>query len=434
MKLQNARLRIAINAQLQPKMGPGGVESVLIGLLNALGSLTDGNEEYVVIGPIDDPEWLRPYLGPNQILYQWSRVSSARHRLYSKLIGVKRLLGPLWSIARGIKRISSGLQGSSPKIPVSQGFYESLGCDVIHFPYQEYTVSGIPSVFNPHDLQHVHYPQFFSAKQIATREILYRGGCQDAQCVVVASQWVKDDLVQHYGIEPEKIQIIPWAPPTAAYRNATSADLKRIKQIYGLPSSFGFYPSMIWEHKNHLRLVEAIAILRDRDGIRVNFVFTGHKDGFWPTVELRIRELHLEEQIHFVGIVPDVELKALYALTQFVFIPSLFEAASAPMFEAWEAGAPVASSTVTSLPDQAGNAALLFDPHSVESITVALKRIATESSLREELIQKGTLRLKSFSWERTAKMYRAVYRRAAKRTLSTEDRDHICSTLKGIEG
>ncbi len=135
-----------------------------------------------------------------------------------------------------------------------------------------------------------------------------------------------------------------------------------------------------------------------------------------------MNELGLGRQVKFLGLVPREELSALYRAAQFVFIPTLFEAASAPVFEAWQHGAPVACSSVTSLPEQAAGAALLFDPFDVEAIARALARMATEEGLREELRRSGARRLDDFSLERTAKAYRAVYRRAAGLELGEEDR------------
>jgi glycosyltransferase involved in cell wall biosynthesis len=116
------------------------------------------------------------------------------------------------------------------------------------------------------------------------------------------------------------------------------------------------------------------------------------------------------------------EVRAIYRLSEFVLVPTLFEAASGPVFEAWYEGIPVACSTVTSLPEQAGDAALLFDPYSVDAIADAVLRMATDERLRQELKRKGTRRLLDFSWERTAKAYRAVYRRVANRPLTEQDR------------
>ena len=186
--------------------------------------------------------------------------------------------------------------------------------------------------------------------------------------------------------------------------------------------SFAFYPAVTWPHKNHLRLLEALAALRDR-GVLVPLVCTGYREAtHWPQIEARVRELNLDNQVQFLGIVPAQQLRAIYRLARFVVIPTLFEAASAPVFEAWNEGVPVACSTVTSLPQQVGDAALLFDPTSVEGIAAALVRMVTDESLRSTLVASGRRRLQDFSWERTARAYRALYRRAAGRRLTDEER------------
>ena len=185
---------------------------------------------------------------------------------------------------------------------------------------------------------------------------------------------------------------------------------------------FALYPAMTWEHKNHYRLLEALATLRDREGLELQVVCTGYKTDFWPHIERRLNELGLGEQARFPGLVARDDLSALYRAAMFVFIPTLFEAASAPLFEAWQHGAPAACSSVTSLPEQAAGAALLFDPLSVEEIAGALARMATDDDLRDELRRRGARRLEDFSLERTAMAYRAVYRRVAGRALDEEDR------------
>jgi glycosyltransferase involved in cell wall biosynthesis len=300
-----------------------------------------------------------------------------------------------------------------------------LGCDVIHFPFQFYESCGVPSIYNPHDLQHLHHPEFFPPAEIARRESLHSAACRTAHTVVVASQFVKRDIVERYDIVSDKVQVIPWAPPPLPdFTHETSVDdFSRLKGKYELSDQpFLLYPAMTWEHKNHIRLIEALARLRDREALELRLVCTGYKTDFWPRIECRMSELGIGEGVKFLGLVPREDLSALYRAAQFVFIPTLFEAASAPVFEAWQHDAPVACSSVTALPEQTAGAALLFDPFSVEEIARALARMATDHSLRGELRQRGARRLEDFSLERTAKAYRAVYRRAAGRALNEEDR------------
>ena len=413
---QNLSLRVAINAQVLPNSEAGGVQSMLVGLIRALGQLEDGAEEYIIIGPWQNPEWLKPYIGPNQRIVPGTKPP---------LRSLRRILGPLRPVARQLRNLLwqfLGIDGISPEVLISDGFYEGLGCDVIHFPYQHFVVCALPTIYNPHDLQHLHYPQFFTPSKIAWRETIYPAGCHFAHTVVVASQWVKQDIVRRYCVNSDKIQVIPWAPPTQAYPQPTTDILDAVRRKYCLDAPFALYPSMTWEHKNHIRLLEALALLRDRDRLEVHLVCTGHWTSFWPRIEKRLLALGLQEQVKFLGMVSPEDLRALYRLAQFVVIPTLFEAASGPLFEAWQDGRPVTCSAVTSLPEQAGDAALLFDPLSVEAIADAVAQMATNPTLREDLRQRGTRRLQDFSWERTAKAYRAVYRLAAGCPLTEEDR------------
>jgi glycosyltransferase involved in cell wall biosynthesis len=415
-------LRIAIDARFTPNKGFGGVESVLIGLVRSLAQLKDGDEEYLIVGPSEGHEWLAPYIGGNQRLLAYPKPPVPQVRKSEK---VKRLLGPLRPVTR---RVFRGVfpeptipERQWPETPISDGFYESLNCDVLHFPHQQFTLCALPTVYNPHDLQHLHYPKFFDPRSIAYRETIYPAGCHFAHTVVTASDWAKKDVMRHYGTSSEKIQVIPWAAPTNAYPEPSTELINSVREKYHLELPFAFYPAMTWEHKNHLRLLEALALVRDRHGREIQLVCTGHKNEFWPRLEQCIEMLNLEKQARFLGLVEAAELRAIYQLAQFVIIPSLFEAASGPLFEAWEHGTPAACSTVTSLPEQAGDAALLFDALSVEAIADALAKLATSDTLREDLKRRGERRLADFSWERTAKAYRAVYRRAAGHSLADED-------------
>lgn len=425
------RLRIAINAQLMPDGGAGGVTTVLRAL-TALAYLDDGEEEYVFIGPHAEPEWLRSMLPARQRIVR-GPVNGGRWS--DRLEPFKRALGTFRPAARNIKQllnapvaaVGTGVRASSKYFATAapKNFYDELGCDVIHFPFQSFEPCSLPSVYNPHDLQHLHHPEFFTPDEIARRENLHPAACRGAHTVVVASQFVKRDLVERYGIAAGKVQVIPWAPPPLP-ELAPDIDADhslRLRRKHGLTDKpYALYPAMTWEHKNHIRLLEAMANLRDRHGLELRLVCTGYKTDFWPRIEQRMRDLGLREQVKFVGLVEREELSALYRAAQFVFIPTLFEAASAPVFEAWQHGAPVACSSVTSLPEQVAGAALLFDPFSVEEIAGALARMATGQSLRDDLRRRGARRLADFSLERTAKAYRAVYRRAAGHALGDEDR------------
>jgi glycosyltransferase involved in cell wall biosynthesis len=402
-------LRIAINCELAPGTQAGGTQSVVSGLVRALGELDGGGEEYVLICHPANRAWLEPLAGKN-----------------TRLVDRPQPPTPGWraGVQRWLRRMTGENTRRWPDVPRSDGFYESLRAGVIHWPWQSFAVTALPSIFNPHDLLHLHYPQFFQPREIVAREAAYPVACRLAHTVVVASEWARDDIAGRYAIARHRMQIIPWAPPTMAATAPGDADLAAARSKYSLPENFAFYPAVTWEHKNHLRLIAALAELRDQRGLVVPLVCTGHRfERHAAKVEAEVKRLRLEHQVRFLGAVSFAELRAIYRAAQFVVVPTLFEAASGPVFESWQEGTPVACSTVTSLPQQAGDAALLFDPYDTRAIAEAVGRMATDAALRETLRANGQRRLQDFPWERTARAYRAVYRRAAGRNLDPHEKE-----------
>jgi glycosyltransferase involved in cell wall biosynthesis len=411
-------MRILIEIAAFPGVA-GGVTQFIQGLVSSLGKL-DGPERYLLAaGTSQQADWIRDYCGTNQ----QTVVRDPRWRPnVSKKSLVKKALRPA---IETIRHIASRLipQPEWPALPVSDGYYESLGCDVAHFPTQGFTLCALPSVYNPHDLQHLHYPQFFSPMQLARREVVYRSACHLSNTVVVGSEWIKQDVIAQFGISPKKIQVVPLAPPTLQYPTISPSQLEDARQRLALPERYALYPAVTWPHKNHLRLLDALALLRDSHGLKVNLVCTGARyEQHWPKIQERVEALRLKEQVTFLGFLPEVDLRAVYRLGEFLVLPTLFEADSCPIHEAWSEGLPVASSNHTALPEQVGQAGLLFDGAEVSAIADAIRRMSSDPALRRTLVERGNRRVKDFDWERTAKAYRAIYRRTAGMTLNDEDR------------
>jgi glycosyltransferase involved in cell wall biosynthesis len=418
-------LQIAIDARVTPQVW-GGVAHAAKGLIQGLGQLEDGDERYVIAVSKDEQrEWIAPHLGSRHALAdeRSHRAAVARPSPSAATPWAKRVKDYVKARARSVVTDWDDTSFTWPQVEVSTGFFESLGCDVLHLPTQRFVLCAMPTVFNPHDLQHLHYPQFFDAHEIARREVAYRAGCRTARCVVVGSQWVKDDLVESYGVSPRRIRVIPEGAPTQFVRPQSSDDLAAVSATLGLAHPFIIYPAVAWPHKNHRALLEALRLLRDESGLIIHLVCTGGRyEPFWPEIQRYIRDLELAPQVRFLGFLPEEQLEAVYRLAAAMVQPSLFEASSLPIFEAWRAGIPVACSTATALPEQVVDAGLLFDPHDVRAIADAVRNVVTNQSLRRDLVARGAHRLQDFDWVRTAKGYRAAYRRVAGRPLSEEDR------------
>jgi glycosyltransferase involved in cell wall biosynthesis len=420
------QLKIIINAQLLSGKS-GGIEQFLMGLIHGLGKLEDGSEEYIIIGPWQDPYWLKPLLGPNQVIVAAKQPAKQPMIWQAQRKIVKACAGPLYeplaSLWRKIHVMAfPNLNENQPGTTKVGRFLESFGGHLIHFPYQQFVHCRLPSIYNPHDLQHLHYPQFFSHQELANRRACYAEACLKSQAIAAESQWVKNDIIRQYGIDSSKVYVISRGSPTELCEEPVEVKtLMRVRQKFSLPKEFAFYPAQTWKHKNHIRLLEAIRLLRDKQGISLNLICTGKKNDFWLTIEKRINELGLNKQVCFLGYVDSSEVRAIYRLAQFVVLPTLFEGGGFPIVEAFNEGVPVACSDVTSLPEYGSDAVLLFDPTSVENIAKAIYRMTLDSELRESLRRRGVARARLFTWEKTAKTYRALYRLLAGRSLSAED-------------
>jgi glycosyltransferase involved in cell wall biosynthesis len=416
MTEQSDKIRVAININVLPGIG-GGIAQSTQGLVSSLGRL-EGPEEYILIANTpDQADWISNYRSSNQHV-----VIRSNERSPPNGSVIKRVLLPALKAVRCVVgRLSP--QRQWPELSVSNGFYESTGCDVLHFPTQSFTLCALPTIFNPHDLQHLHYPQFFSPRELAVRDTAFRAACHFAHTVAVGSEWIKQDVIRQYGASKEKVQVIPWASPTIHYAKIQPAQVEQRSRSLGLPASYALYPAVTWPHKNHLRLLNALAKLRDERGIVVNLICTGARyESHWPKIQQRIKDLNLGSQVRFLGFLSEADLRVVYGRAQFLVLPTLFEADSCPIHEAWSEGLPVASSNHAALPDQISDAGLLFDARDVSAISDAVEKMATNGGLRRELVERGYQRVKDFDWARTAKAYRAVYRRAAGVNLNEEDR------------
>lgn len=405
-------LRVCIDARLVPG-GPGGVEILVQGLAHALSRLTDGPEAYFFLVNRGSSGWITPYLGPN------SQVLQAERSAPTSVASFLRQSPKAFNAASSAFRWFSG--GVTPwhSIEDSDGTVEAAGMDVMHFPLQHAFLTAIPSIYHPHDLQHRHLPENFRPRERRARDRMYRRFCDQADRVAVVSDWVRRDVVSAYEVDPSRIAIVPLAPSIGPEPAGPAPGPMDNLTLSSLPDDFVLYPAQTWPHKNHVRLVEAIALARAQR--RIELVCTGRVTRYAKLILRRAAELGLSDAIHFLGFVSPGELSALYVRARAVVIPSLFEAASFPMWEAFRAGTPVASSNVTSLPSQLGDAGLLFDPYDVTDISAALLKITSDDSLRARVIEVGRKRVAALTWDRTARHFRAIYRMIAGRPLTDDD-------------
>jgi len=416
-------LRVCIDARLVDGQ-VGGVQQEIMGLAGGLSRL-GGDEEYLFLAHADAADWLGPHLGGNCRLLPLPAGPAARTR--------PRWRQALRDFDKGRRRLFRRLRGldgvADFKIPPSDGTAEAAGASVMHFATQGGFRTQLPSIYAPQDLQHLHLPELFSPEDHAFRRGFYRPMCEQARAVVALARWGKEDLVRSFGLPPGKVRVIGLASSLAEVPEPGAEELAAIRRRLALPEAFAFFPAQSFRHKNHLGLLRALADLRDRRGLPVPLVLSGHQNAFFPEIVREIDRLRLGSQVRALGYVSAVELAALYRLARLLVFPSRFEGFGMPVVEAFHAGLPVASSRATCLPDIAGQAALLFDPESAADIAEAVERLWTDPALRETLASRGRARAVLFSWDRMARSYRALYRMVSGRTIGGDDRHLLDAAL-----
>jgi glycosyltransferase involved in cell wall biosynthesis len=401
-------IRVVIDATI-PARGWGGVQQVAIGLASGFTSIKALDLELLYRCYPDGREWLLPH-APVEAL---------------RVVPAPPAPSPAQSwTARNLPAVRRAYHAMAPPVPTprSDGSLEALVPDIVHFPHQAAFLTSVKSVYQPHDLQHLHLPQFFTRRDRLTREKQYRAFCDQASLVAMATTWGREDILRAYGLPPDKVAVVPLAPVIDRYPALTDSELEKVRADLKLPDQFCFYPAQPWPHKNHEMLLKAVAQLRKRDGLVVPFVFSGARTSYQGHLEGLTRELELSDQVRWVGFVEPGQLRGLYRLARCVVVPTLFESASQPIFEALSSGVAVTCSNVTAAPRQVGDAALIFDPHSTDDIAAAIKRVWTDGRLRQTLVERGRARIAEFSWERTARHFAAHYRRLTGHELSPDDR------------
>ncbi len=242
-----------------------------------------------------------------------------------------------------------------------------------------------------HDLMHRYerqFPEVSASGEYESREFHFSETCKWASGVLVDSETGKEQLIESYGIDQGRVFVLPYVAPSYVYQYDAN-DARAIREKYSLPARYLFYPAQFYKHKNHGRLIEAFARLRSaRPDARLVLVGAKERNGY-AEVRRQVEESGLSESVMFLGYAPDADMPALYAMARALVMPTFFGPTNIPQLEAFALGCPVATSGIYGIPDQVGDAALLFDPASVDEIHHCLLRLWDDDALCADLAHRG---------------------------------------------
>ncbi len=270
----------------------------------------------------------------------------------------------------------------------------------------------VKTVFTFHDAIYALFPKYHLPMNRAYLGLMMPRFLRRADAIITISECSQRDATRLYGIPAERFHVI-YEGVDPRFRPARQkTDLDETLRRYRLPQEYLLAVGTIEPRKNLDRLLDAFVAVRSRPGRgNLRLVIVGKKGWLYQGFFQRLAELGLDDgqQVVFPGYVADEDLPAIYAGAACFVFPSLYEGFGLPVLEAMACGAPVVCSDASSLPEVAGDAALMVRPDDTGGLADAIDRILTDSQLRDDLVVRGIRRAERFTWERTARQTAEVY-------------------------
>jgi alpha-1,3-rhamnosyl/mannosyltransferase len=268
------------------------------------------------------------------------------------------------------------------------------------------------TVVSIHDIQFVSHPEHFSTIKRRWLAAQAPRAVHRADIVTVPTAWVGRTLVEHFDAEPERIHVVPHAPPPEL--SVSDDAIIDVRRRYDLPGPYLLFPAVTYPHKNHVVLLEAMCTLRRRHP-DLRLVLTGGEGRAEVDVAAGIAGRALGAVVRRTGRVTDDDRDALLAGASVLVFPSRYEGFGAPVVEAMAAGVPVAAASATALPEVVGDAARLVDPDDIAGWVDVIEQLLADDGARAELIAAGRRRVAGFAQQHTATALHDAYRAALDR-------------------
>src|SRR5918999_254853 len=283
--------------------------------------------------------------------------------------------------------------------------------DVFHAPH--YVLPpAVPcrSVVTIHDTIHLAFPQYLPNRgAYAYARSLMWAATKRSDRILTVSESSKRDIIHYFHIDPEKVVVVYNALDERFGIEPRPEEIAQVRERFQLDHGFVLYVGNIKPHKNLVRLIEAFDGLRREGFDDLKLLIIGDEISKWPALRRAVHRFKLHKHVRFFGFQSDQTLASLYRLAAVFVFPSLYEGFGLPPLEAMASGTPVVTSNVSSLPEVAGDAAVLVDPYDVESIADGLRRVLTDPELAATMRRRGIERAREFSWERSVARTRQVY-------------------------
>lgn len=259
--------------------------------------------------------------------------------------------------------------------------------------------SLIPTVISVMDLSFIKFPDLFAKKDLYQLKNWTKYSAKNAKKIITISQSSKNDIIKEYGVRKDDVIVTYPGINELKTENLKPKSMDDLNKKFGIDKEYVLFVGTLQPRKNIEKLIEAFSKI-DKD---ILLIIVGKKGWLYEDILNAPEKFGIPQKVKFLDFVSDDELPSLYKNALCFVLPSLYEGFGLPVLEAMKNGCPVLTSNVSSLPEAGGDAVLYFNPLNVDEISKTIKKIIDDKNLRQEMIKKGFLQVKKFSWEKTAR-------------------------------
>ncbi|MDA8558470.1 glycosyltransferase family 4 protein [Flavobacteriaceae bacterium] len=325
-------MRIGIDClDINPQYA-GGVNSYLFGLMEGFSSIERDDIDFVILCCPANKFFLEP-------IAKKHNFALVNIKFYNKFIYTLFLVIPFIFNSKSLWRIFTNIH--SEIFGVNKTFQKK--CDIV---YTASTVLNsynlkIPTILSMHDIQHVHFPEFFSKIRLRVRLLRFENSALAATKIQASSNFIKEDLLDFFKfLIPEKIIVITEGVNLKEFSEPT---VLNIKKKYSLPEKFLFFPATLWKHKNHLLVLNALKLIEEKHKIKIPLILTGGRNTAYEEIMSFISNNNMD-YVKYLGKVSYEEIIALYQNAYCLVTAVLYESSSLPILEAAASGLPIIAS------------------------------------------------------------------------------------------
>ena len=394
-------MRIGVNClRIYPSYA-GGINSFTLGLLGGFARVAEEHEFKVFVTPWNREMFERFESVPN---FRLVEIDESEHRWLRRL---HRFL-PL--------AVKNRLPVEAPNRVFNTRVAELLAreADVMYVPYvpppRLFPFPDVPTVYSIHDIQQVHFPEFFTPEEHAEREASFARCVDHAAVIQASSRYMARDFCDHFPkLNESNVEVIPEGVDIELFsHDAPESD---VLERYELPDSFLFTPAQLWHHKNHVTILKALVRLRE-GGLVLPWVLTGAEYNAAEGIFEFVRANGLESQVFYLGVVPFEDVIALHHRARLLVTASLYESSSLPVLEAAAAGTPIVAGGIPPHEEMAEHLEMwLFPPTDDAELARVLQEAWTDEETSRAQAEANREGVQRYSWDNAARMYLRLFER-----------------------